>query len=151
MQVSDAQGLTTYDVVVVGDGTACLEGAMKLDRWRFSGSSGSAGEPRNAPAPGVHGFLSRDGMAPDALLEAGREEVRGYGAEVLDGRVASAESVDGGFTLTLEDGRRVGARRLLVATGLVDDLPDVPGVRERWARRAALPLLPRVGGPGSVD
>ena len=70
------------------------------------------------PASEVHGFLTRDGMDPAALLQVGREEVRGYGARVLDGRVASAESVDGGFTVTLEDGRRVGARRLLVATGL---------------------------------
>src|SRR5215208_5498507 len=119
MQVTDARGLITYDVVVVGGGVAGLGGALILGRSRRSVLVIDAGEPRNAPAAGVHGFLTRDGMAPAALLEAGREEVRGYGAEVLDGRVASAESVDGGFTVMLEDGRRVGARRLLVATGLV--------------------------------
>src|SRR3712207_1570345 len=105
-----------------------------LGRSRRSVLVVDAGEPRNAPASGVHGFLTRDGTDPAALLQVGREEVRGYGARVLDGRVASAESVDGGFTVTLEDGRRVGARRLLVTTGLVDELPDVPGVRERWGR-----------------
>src|SRR5215210_9408268 len=124
----------TYDVVVIGGGAAGLGGALMLGRSRRSVLLVDAGEPRNAPASGVHGFLTRDGMAPAALLEAGRTEVRGYGVRVLDGRVASAESGDGGFTLTLEDGRRVDARRLLVTTGLVDELPDVPGVRERWGR-----------------
>jgi thioredoxin reductase len=128
------QDLVKYDVVVVGGGAAGLSGALMLGRSRRSVLVVDAGEPRNAPASGVHGFLTRDGTDPAALLQVGREEVRGYGARVLDGRVASAESVDGGFTVTLEDGRRVGARRLLVTTGLVDELPDVPGVRERWGR-----------------
>ncbi len=134
MQVTDAQDLLTYDVVVVGGGAAGLGGALMRGRSRRSVLVVDAGEPRNAPASEVHGFLTRDGMDPAELLRVGREEVRGYGARVLDGRVASAESVDGGFTVTLEDGRRVGARRLLVTTGLVDELPDVAGVRERWGR-----------------
>ena len=134
MQVTDAQDLVTYDVVVVGGGAAGLGGALMLGRSRRSVLVVDGGEPRNAPASGIHGFLTRDGMDPAALLEAGRAEVRGYGVRVVDGRVASAASVDGGFTVALEDGRRVGARRLLIATGLVDELPDVPGVRERWGR-----------------
>ena len=135
MQAADNQQLATYyDVVVVGGGAAGLGGALMLGRSRRSVLVVDAGEPRNAPASGVHGFLTRDGTDPAVLLQVGREEVRGYGARVLDGRVVSAESVDGSFTVTLEDGRRVGARRLLVTTGLVDELPDVPGVRERWGR-----------------
>ena len=134
MGTMDGQDLFTYDVVVVGGGAAGLSGALTLARARRSVLIVDAGEPRNAPASGVHGFLTRDGMNPAALLQAGRAEVRRYGAEVLDGRVASATSVDGGFAVELEDGRRVVARRLLVATGLVDELPDVPGVRERWGR-----------------
>ena len=134
MQVTDNQELVTYDVVVVGGGAAGLGGALMLGRSRRSVLVVDAGEPRNAPASEVHGFLTRDGTDPAALLQVGREEVSGYGARVIDGRVASAESVDGGFTVALEDGRRVGARRLLVTTGLVDELPDVPGVRERWGR-----------------
>ena len=134
MQVTDAQDLATYDVVVVGGGAAGLGGALMLGRSRRSVLVVDAGDPRNAPASGVHGFLTRDGMDPAELLRVGREEVSGYGARVIDGRVASAEPVDGGFTVALEDGRRVGARRLLVTTGLVDELPDVPGVRERWGR-----------------
>ena len=137
MKVTNTQDFATYDVVVVGGGAAGLGGALMLGRSQRSVLVIDAGEPRNAPASAVHAFLTRDGMDPTELLEAGREEVRGYGVKVLDGRVASAESadsVDGGFTVTLEDGSRVGARRLLVTTGLVDELPDVPGVRERWGR-----------------
>ena len=135
MQMTDAQDLVTYDVVVVGGGAAGLGGALMLGRSRRSVLVVDAGLPRNAPASGVHGFLTRDGTDPAELLRVGREEARGYGARVIDGRVASAGSVDGGgFAVTLEDGRRVGARRLLVTTGLVDELPDVAGVRERWGR-----------------
>ena len=134
MQMMDRQNLPTYDVVVIGGGAAGLSGALMLGRSRRSVLVIDAGEPRNAPAAGVHGFLTRDGMNPATLLEAGREEVCGYGVEVLDGRVVSAESVAGGFTVELEDGSQVGGRRLLVTTGLIDELPDVPGVRERWGR-----------------
>jgi thioredoxin reductase len=134
MRATDGQDSVNYDVVVVGGGAAGLSGALTLARVRRSVLVVDGGEPRNAPASGVHGFLTRDGMKPSALLEAGRSEVRRYGAELLDGRVASAERIEDGFTVELEDGRRVGARRLLVATGLVDELPDVPGVRERWGR-----------------
>ena len=133
MGTTEGQDLTMYDVVVIGGGAAGLSGALTLGRARRSVLVVDAGEPRNAPASGIHGFLTRDGTNPAELLEAGREEVRRYGARVIDGRVASA-AIDGGFTVELEDGRRVGARRLLVATGLIDELPDVPGVQERWGR-----------------
>ncbi len=137
MKVANGQDPATYDVVVVGGGAAGLGGALMLGRSRRSVLVVDAGEPRNAPASGVHGFLTRDGMKPAKLLEAGRAEVRGYGGEVLEGRVASvepAESLGGGFTVTLENGGRILARRLLIATGLIDELPDVPGVLELWGR-----------------
>ena len=134
MGTTGGQVLGEYDVVVVGGGAAGLGGALVFGRSRRSVLVVDAGEPRNAPASGVHGFLTRDGTDPAALLKAGREEVRRYGARVLDGRVASADRTGDGFAVELEDGRRVGARRLLVATGLIDELPDVPGVRERWGR-----------------
>ncbi|MGF1472877.1 MAG: NAD(P)/FAD-dependent oxidoreductase [Rubrobacteraceae bacterium] len=132
--MTDERYLATYDVVVVGGGAAGLSGALTLGRARRSVLVIDAGEPRNAPASGVHGFLTRDGMNPAELLEAGRAEVHRYGAHVLYGRVISAAAVDSGFTVELEDGERIGARRLLVATGLVDELPDVPGIPERWGR-----------------
>src|SRR5206468_7752463 len=82
----------------------------------------------------MHNFLSRDGTSPLVLLESGREEVTRYGGHLLEARVQSAERRDTGFCVTLDDGREVFARRLLVTTGLVDQLPDVPGLRERWGR-----------------
>jgi thioredoxin reductase len=124
----------TYDVVVVGAGAAGLSGALLLARSRRSVLVIDGGEPRNAPAAAAHGFLSRDGINPLELLELGRAEVRGYGGQLMDGRASSVARDDVGFTVTLDDGRVVSARRLLVTTGLVDELPDVPGVRERWGR-----------------
>ena len=97
-----------------------------------------AGAPRNAPAAGVHGLLARDGIRPAELLERGRAEVRGYGGQVVAGEVTTAtrdpEGDAGGFTVTLADGRNFRGRRLLVTTGLVDELPEVPGLRARWGR-----------------
>ena len=93
-----------------------------------------AGAPRNAPADGVHGLLGHDGIPPTELLERGRAEVRRYGGHVVTGEVTGAARDDRGFTVTLADGSSTHARRLLVTTGLVDVLPEVPGVRERWGR-----------------
>jgi thioredoxin reductase len=124
----------TYDVVVVGGGAAGLSGALLLARSRRSVLVIDGGEPRNAPAAAAHGFLSRDGINPLELLELGRAEVRGYGGQLMEGRASSVARDDVGFTVTLDDDRVVSARRLLVTTGLVDELPDVPGVRERWGR-----------------
>src|SRR5690606_12498077 len=70
--------------------------------------------------------------APGDLVAIGRAEVEGYGGTVLEGRVAALAGGAGAFAVTLEDGRSFGARRLLVTTGLVDELPDVPGLRELW-------------------
>ncbi|MFJ7156962.1 NAD(P)/FAD-dependent oxidoreductase [Streptomyces sp. NPDC101118] len=130
-QVEDA-----YDVVVVGGGAAGLSGALMLARARRSVLVVDAGAPRNAPADAVHGLLGREGTAPADLAARGREEVRGYGGLVLTGEVAGVSrrgAPDGtAFGVRLADGRAVGARRLLVASGLVDVLPEVPGLRERW-------------------
>ena len=125
----------SYDVVVIGGGAAGLSGALTLSRARRSVLVIDAGEPRNAPAGHIHNYLGREGTPPGELLTIGREEVAGYGGEIVTGTVTSAEKIrDGEFRVTLTDGRTVGARRLLVTTGLVDVLPDVPGVAERWGR-----------------
>jgi thioredoxin reductase len=134
MQITDSRDPATYDVVVVGGGAAGLSGALMLGRSRRSVLVIDSGEPRNAPAAGVHGFLTRDGLSPAELLAAGRAEVRAYGVKVRRGRVISAARSEDGFVVTLDDARTVAARRLLVATGLIDELPDIPGVRERWGR-----------------
>jgi thioredoxin reductase len=119
-----------YDVVVVGGGAAGLSGALALSRARRSVVVVDDGAPRNARADHVHNYLGREGATPAELLASGRAEVAGYGGRFVEGRVAGAERVDDGFRVVLADGGSVGARRLLVTTGLVDELPDVPGVAE---------------------
>ncbi|MCW2700645.1 MAG: putative thioredoxin-disulfide reductase [Blastococcus sp.] len=92
------------------------------------------GAPRNAPAGHVHNFLTRDGTPPADLYALGRAEVASYGGEFMAGAVTGAVREEEGFTVTLADGVGVRGRRLLVTTGLVDELPDVPGLAERWGR-----------------
>jgi thioredoxin reductase len=121
-----------YDVVVVGGGAAGLSGALALSRARRSVLVVDGGAPRNAPAEAMHNYLGRDGTPPGELLAAGRAEVAGYGGSVVAGEVVAARRIDDGFTVALADGRTVHARRLLVTTGLVDELPDVPGLAGRW-------------------
>jgi len=127
------------DVVVAGGGAAGLSAGPTLAQARRSVLVVDAGEPRNAPAAGVHGFLTRDGLPPAELVALAAAEVRRYGGEVVAGTVGTV-TVDPqaqgrtGFVVHLGDGSQVRARRLLVATGLVDVLPDVPGVAERWGR-----------------
>jgi thioredoxin reductase len=123
-----------YDVVVIGGGAAGLSGAMMLGRSRRSVAVIDAGAPRNAPAEGVHGLLGHDGIPPAELLARGRAEVRRYGGHIVEGEVETVSRSGDGFTVTLTDGRETTARRLLVTTGLVDELPGIPGLRERWGR-----------------
>jgi thioredoxin reductase len=124
----------TFDVVVIGGGAAGLSGALALARSRRSVLVLDDGEPRNATAGHVHNFLTRDGTPPAELYAAGRAEVTGYGGEVRAGRAASVVRDGDAFVVTLDGGDAVTARRLLVATGVVDELPDVAGLRERWGR-----------------
>ena len=124
-----------YDVVVIGAGAAGLSAALVLSRARRRVLVVDGGAPRNAPAAHLQGYLSRDGMPPADLLAAGRDEVAGYGGQVSADHVENVVACPGsGFRLRLGAGDRVAARRLLVATGLRDELPDIPGLRERWAR-----------------
>ncbi|WP_405499007.1 NAD(P)/FAD-dependent oxidoreductase [Streptomyces niveus] len=127
-----------FDVVVIGGGPAGLSAALTLARARRSVLVIDAGEPRNAPASHVHNYLGREGIAPGELLAVGREEVAGYGGEFMAGRVGTVKgSAADGFRVVLEEGAAVAevtASRLLVTTGLVDELPPVPGVAERFGR-----------------
>ena len=123
----------TYDVIIVGGGAAGLGAALALTRSRRSVLVVDAGEPRNAPADGIHNYLGREGTPPRELLAIGRDEVAGYGGEFADATATNAEPLPGKrFRVTLDDGRTVRARRLLVTTGLVDELPEIPGVARRW-------------------
>ncbi|MCS7481312.1 NAD(P)/FAD-dependent oxidoreductase [Umezawaea endophytica] len=122
------------DVVVIGGGAAGLSAAVVLGRARREVVVVDAGSPRNAPAEGVHGFLTRDGISPGELVAIGRAEAEKYGARIVDGVVTGVSNGDGGFVVDLADGGTLRSRRVLVATGLVDELPDVAGLAERWGR-----------------
>ncbi|MFH9887155.1 NAD(P)/FAD-dependent oxidoreductase [Streptomyces luteogriseus] len=154
-----------YAVVVIGGGAAGLSAALVLGRARHSTLVVDAGEPRNAPAAHMQGYLTRDGMPPAEFLALGREEIARYGVELVRDRVVEVtrgggpngvpgegftglpgtdstgvqdEDLPGvpgeGFTVVLAGGRTVRARRLVVATGLKDELPEVAGVAERFGR-----------------
>lgn len=125
-----------YEVIVIGGGAAGLSAALVLGRARRRTLVVDAGEPRNAPAAHMQGFLTRDGMPPAKFLAVGREEIARYGVDLVRGRAADVtRDEDGGtFTVSLTDGRSARARRLVVATGLKDELPAVPGVAERFGR-----------------
>ena len=134
MVVAEVVGMAELDVVVIGGGAAGLSGALMLARARRSVVVVDAGTPRNAPAAGVHGLLGRDGTPPAELLDRGRAEVRSYGGEIVGGEVETVERDGDRFAVRVAGGGTLRARRLLVTTGLVDELPDVPGLRERWGR-----------------
>jgi thioredoxin reductase len=132
---SSVVGMSQYDVAIIGGGAAGLSAALVLARARRRIAVIDAGDPRNAPAIHMHGYLSRDGLPPSEFLMYGRKEVQHYGGEVLDGTVADLTADErGGFEASLADGQRISARRLLITTGLRDELPDLPGLNERWAR-----------------
>lgn len=123
-----------YDVLVVGGGAAGLGGALTLVRARRRVLVVHDGTPRNRPAAHLHAYLGLDGLPPGDLLARGRAEVEGYGGEVVEDRVVDVRPEGDGFRAALAGGRVVRARRVLVATGLADALPEVPGVAERWGR-----------------
>lgn len=121
------------DVAVIGGSAAGLAAALQLGRQRRSVIVVDSGEPRNAPAAHMHSYLGHEGVAPAELASIGREEVRSYGGEVLPGRALDVTRTDAGaFRVTLTGGHAIVARKVLVATGLVDELPPIEGVAEHW-------------------
>lgn len=134
---------TTHDVIIIGGGAAGLSAALVLGRARRRVAVVDAGTPRNAPAAHMHGYLSRDGMPPADLLAVGRGEVIGYGVDLVADTVTAVDRrvvgvpdsvLEYRFDVRLEGGRTLAGRQVLVTTGLVDEVPDIPGARERWGR-----------------
>jgi thioredoxin reductase len=117
----------THDVAIVGAGAAGLSGTVALARSLRSVVVVDGGEPRNAPAAGAHNVLGHEGIAPLELLATGRREAEHYGAEIRQDRAIAVRRRGSGFEVDLAGGGSVRARRLLLATGLMDELPDVPG------------------------
>ncbi len=123
------------DVCVIGGSAAGLAAALQLGRQRRSVIVVDAGDPRNRFSAHMHSYLGREGAPPSELLAAGREEVRSYGGEVLSGRVTRVSRTEAGrFRVELDGGHSVLARRVLAATGLADELPDIDGLAEHWGR-----------------
>lgn len=124
------------DVIIVGGGAAGLSAGLTLARAGRRTIVVDAGRPRNRFAAHMHGFLSRDGMAPEDLLAAGRAEVESYGGVIRRGTVVAATVNDEGTRVEarLDDGSRLRGRRLLLTTGLRDELPPIEGLAERWGK-----------------
>ncbi|GEL46911.1 thioredoxin reductase [Cellulomonas hominis] len=124
----------TYDALVLGGGAAGLSAALTLSRARRRVAVVHDGTPRNRPAAHMHAYLGSDGLPPAELLARGRAEVAGYGATLVEGTVADVRRDGDAFRAALADGTVLRAGRVVVATGLADGLPDVPGLADRWGR-----------------
>lgn len=121
-----------HDVLIIGGGVAGLSAAIFLGRCRHRVLVVDAGNPRNAPSHGVHGFISRDGIVPLELLRLGRDEALRFGVEHKKATVTRVEGSDGNFSVTIEEGDRLQARKLLFATGIIDTKPEVAGFWEGY-------------------
>jgi thioredoxin reductase len=133
---SDVSASAKYDVVIVGAGPAGLSAALLLGRCRRAVLICDSGKPRNAASHALHGYLTRDGIDPREFLAIGRRELERY--DTVDRReiaVADATCEDTGrFRVVLSDGSIVRSRKLLVATGVCDNLPDIEGIQEMYGR-----------------
>jgi thioredoxin reductase len=119
-----------YDTVIAGGGPAGLSAALMLGRCRRRVIVCDTGSPRNARAREMHGFLTRDGVAPLEMLRLARDELRRYGVEILAAEVTSVEIVADAFEVALSTGARLEARTVLIAAGVGDELPPIPGLDE---------------------
>ena len=129
------EGEVRYDAIVVGAGTAGLSAALVLGRSRRRVLLLDGGEPRNVPSYASHGFFTRDGARPEELLEIGRAQLKPYpNVEYRAGRATEVSGSDGAFRVDLEAGEAASARKLVLATGVFDELPDIPGFLELWGR-----------------
>jgi len=123
------------DAVIVGAGPAGLSAALVLGRCRRRVVVIDNGAPRNGPAVASHGFLTRDGVAPSKLLRLGRAELAAYPTvELYPGTAIAVEGSRGAFVVRCTDGTVFAARRILLATGVADQLPKIPGLRALYGR-----------------
>lgn len=123
-----------YDVVIVGGGPAGLSAALILGRCRRRVLVCDAGKHRNARSGAMHGFLTRDGIPPAEFLAIARAELKPYGVEICHNAVQQACRAGGFFEATLDDGSKLQSRKLLLATGVVDRIPKIPGIEDFYGR-----------------
>ena len=122
-----------FDVAVVGGSYAGLSAALQLARARRRVVVIDAGLRRNRFAATSHGFLTQDGAAPAQIVDTGRQQLQAYPTvQQIDGHAVHAVGTGDVFALQLQDGRRVQTRRLVLATGVIDELPAIDGLAERW-------------------
>ena len=135
--VNKPQDDVHYDVAIVGGGAAGLSAALWLARYLHTVVLVDSGDPRNWETRGVNGFLGHPGIRPSELRGLGRDECRTHGVKLIDGTVlcVSRKSSDH-FELQLEGGQRVSGRRLLLAIGLRDVWPDIPGLEHVYGKDA---------------
>lgn len=122
-----------WDTIIVGGGPAGLNAALVLGRCRRTVLLFDDGNPRNSVSRALHGFLGSDGIDPARLREVALEQLEPYPSVVIrKARVAGAARTESGFAVETLDGQHFRARKLLLAAGVVDDLPDIPGFRELY-------------------
>jgi thioredoxin reductase len=124
-----------HDAIIVGGGFAGLSAATYLARGRRSVAVIDSGRPRNRFADEAHGFLGRDGSDPRTILNAAQRQLEAYpGAARIEGQAVAARAEEGGFAVDLAGGEILRARKLVLAFGLSDTLPSLPGIEERWGK-----------------
>jgi len=124
----------SWDTVVIGGGAAGLSAALMLGRARRRVLVVDGGLPRNRFAAHMHGVLGHDGAAPSELIARGRAELARYGVEVRAGTVDAVADAARGLRISLADGEALDTRTAVVATGIADELPEIPGLAERWGK-----------------
>ncbi|HEV7868959.1 MAG TPA: NAD(P)/FAD-dependent oxidoreductase [Chthoniobacteraceae bacterium] len=128
-----------HDVIIIGAGPAGLSAALVLGRCRRKVLVFDSNQPRNSTSAAMHGFITRDGMHPSEFRAVAREQIRSYPAvEFHDTEVTKVERGEGQFTATAKDGRRFTARMLLLATGIVDEIPQIEGFHQFWGKSVHL-------------